>query len=238
MNAATVLVLLSSLQLLRLSDGSVVHTCHLRHDLVDVENQCVAEGPRWIEGTDAAARPPSSADPCLDVVDGKMHVWPQPQKLDVEYLNVEHAGMESRALRLDSLKVAWEDDPGFDTMIVFDRLCARMIKMMVKRADGCSGLEDGGGNNVEVVVRSEEEERCQGVAEGYYRLRVERAGASIMEQVRVVVDACGRSGVQYAFETLTQVILQVDALMKRVSIEDWPRFGWRGLMMDTSRCVE
>ncbi len=43
------------------------------------------------------------------------------------------------------------------------------------------------------------------------------------------------AGVFYAFATLTQLIAQYGTALPCLSVEDWPRFGVRGVMLDISR---
>ncbi len=72
-----------------------------------------------------------------------------------------------------------------------------------------------------------------------YRLRVTPAG--------IEIHAAGREGLFYGCQTLRQLLLQPganDPLSSRiwrvpcVAIKDFPRFGWRGLMLDCSRTFQ
>lgn len=54
----------------------------------------------------------------------------------------------------------------------------------------------------------------------------------------ITISASGYGGVFYGIQTLKQLLpakFEESAVLRHVSIEDYPRFEWRGLMMDVSR---
>ena len=60
-----------------------------------------------------------------------------------------------------------------------------------------------------------------------YRLNISRKGIDIVAQ--------SKAGLQYAYETLAQLRAQYGEEMPVLSITDYPRYEWRGLMLDCSR---
>ncbi len=51
---------------------------------------------------------------------------------------------------------------------------------------------------------------------------------------RITVEAAARAGLFYGFQTLRQMV-EADGTVPCAEIEDAPRFGWRGAMLDVSR---
>lgn len=60
-----------------------------------------------------------------------------------------------------------------------------------------------------------------------YRLSISRKGVSIVAQ--------NTAGQQYALETLAQIRAQYGEQVPAMTVTDYPRYGWRGLMLDCSR---
>lgn len=73
------------------------------------------------------------------------------------------------------------------------------------------------------AVRSEKMTDARLPAEGY-RIRIDAKG-------KATVEAADAAGEFYARQTLRQL----SEGMRNVEIEDWPAFGWRGLLLDESR---
>ncbi|MDR3145531.1 MAG: beta-N-acetylhexosaminidase [Treponema sp.] len=74
--------------------------------------------------------------------------------------------------------------------------------------------------------------RCEDTGNGeYYRLSV---GAE-----EITVKAAGGAGIYHGLQTLRQLFLSAavhgEPFIPCVEIEDWPRFSWRGFMLDCSR---
>lgn len=51
----------------------------------------------------------------------------------------------------------------------------------------------------------------------------------------IAIKAQSKAGLQYAHETLSQLRTQYGAAIPVMNITDWPRYEWRGLMLDCSR---
>lgn len=60
-----------------------------------------------------------------------------------------------------------------------------------------------------------------------YQLDISKKGISIKAQ--------STAGKQYALETLEQLRTQYGEVLPAMTINDWPRYQWRGLMLDCSR---
>ena len=60
-----------------------------------------------------------------------------------------------------------------------------------------------------------------------YRLTLSRKGIGIVAQ--------STAGLQYARETLAQLRAQYGEELPALTVTDYPRYGWRGLMLDCSR---
>ncbi len=60
-----------------------------------------------------------------------------------------------------------------------------------------------------------------------YRLAISRE--------EIVVEASQNAGLFYGVQTLRQLLSTKDASFPAVVIEDWPRFSWRGIMLDVGR---
>jgi len=105
-----------------------------------------------------------------------------------------------------------------------DAAAARLRADIVRQ----TGLVFDGGAAVPVAVTCASADDAADKDEGY-RLTVTAQG--------IAVDAQGRSGVLRAFATLRQLVgLSPQGIsLAAVTIDDAPRFAWRGVMLDTAR---
>ncbi|MDR2747349.1 MAG: beta-N-acetylhexosaminidase [Treponema sp.] len=74
----------------------------------------------------------------------------------------------------------------------------------------------------------EDRSSCKG--EEYYRLRI--------SPEEITIRAPGGAGIYHGLQSLRQLFLSAspEEAVPCGEIEDWPRFSWRGLMLDCSRC--
>jgi hexosaminidase len=94
-----------------------------------------------------------------------------------------------------------------------------------------AGLQDSGSDSREGIRCFRLEEGGEGRSGEYYRLSI---GAE-----EITVKAGGGAGICHGLQTLRQLFLSAagrgENFIPRMEIEDWPRFSWRGFMLDCSR---
>lgn len=113
----------------------------------------------------------------------------------------------------------------------------RAGERFVQRVDALSGrvfpvAASGDGPRVAVPVTI----RC-GADEGALTVHAKEHYALTVSPSGVVLDADGPDGVIHGLATLTQLVIRNDAgpALAFATVNDSPRFAWRGLMIDTSR---
>lgn len=183
------------------------------------------------------------------VVDSGIQLWPFPQQIDVDIL--PETAIHDEVLELSSLELQADEDRY--RRLVNSRFCPRVKQLMerkewkhmVKRRRLVDRDKPQHGlwfqeESMLVLINEADREICERYEAGYYQLEYSRKGRvdfdrSGSEESLVVIKGCGREGVQYALETFTQIVAQLNARIMSIRITDWPRFSWRGLMLDTSR---
>lgn len=129
-----------------------------------------------------------------------------------------------------------------DTSIAADSVSARTARFLAARVREVTGYplnlisaKSGGGGNI--LLTTKDADTNLGL-EGY---------ALTVTPDSVVIRAPTQAGLFYGVQTLLQLlppdifstnrITNVDWQVPCVQIEDWPRFKWRGLMLDVSRHI-
>ena len=64
---------------------------------------------------------------------------------------------------------------------------------------------------------------------------LQKDGYQIVISKNIKIKAQNEAGLQYARETLSQLRTQYGDALPRMTITDYPRFEWRGLMLDCAR---
>ena len=171
--------------------------------------------------------------------------WSQPEPGDTfrEYVWFNEKGDAGRALRVGG-RLGFEGAFGLTagTVILVSRETCRegeYLSQMLSQATSLKlpveDLKEEEGRPNGIVLRLEDDGR---LGDEGYRLDVRGD--------RVVAEAAEPAGIFYACQTLRQLLPAaveggkkppgVAWVVPRVTIEDTPRFSWRGFMLDSGRC--
>lgn len=107
----------------------------------------------------------------------------------------------------------------------------RAIDRFYEKLSGETGMELGKGNNKVLILE------CGGSEKQYPSLGDDESYTITVSEKKIVVRAPEETGIIYALESLLQLARQVEGMwvIPALTIDDRPRYPWRGVMIDASR---
>jgi len=107
----------------------------------------------------------------------------------------------------------------------------RAVDRFYRKLSLQAGLEAGNGTNKTLILE------CEGSEKLYPSLNDDESYSITISEKKIVVKAQEETGIIYALESLLQLSRQEDGawVIPALSIDDQPRYPWRGLMIDACR---
>ncbi len=107
----------------------------------------------------------------------------------------------------------------------------RAVDRFYKKLSNQAGLEAGKGTNKTLILE------CGGSEKPYPALGDDEFYSISVSPKKIVVKAAGETGILYALESLLQLTRQEEGawVIPSLSMNDQPRYAWRGLMIDACR---
>ena len=107
----------------------------------------------------------------------------------------------------------------------------RAVDRFYQKLSGETGMELGAGSNRVLILE------CRGTAKPYPAPGDDESYTVKVSRKKIVVKAPGETGIIFALETLLQLAREENGkwVIPALTLEDRPRYSWRGLMIDACR---